>query len=222
MRKHISKEVHYINRILRNCDKYNQKSCLPKTFSEWLKKYLFRIKGVDVGDSQLVKVNLIQNGKRLSYEFVENGETKEGDVTVRKFKCFCRTHRFSYRVIVSDLDLDITMHKHLKTKIGDCIVYDAGKSKGIIIIGSYDYGDGEYTFAARALFGEAIHTIEAINGESYTRSLIYSNFAPSMSTMRFATESEIRKLLNKKEGREFFDFYVERFDYLEKYRKYIQ
>ena len=97
MRMYISKEVRYINRVLRNCDKYNQKSCLPKTFSEWLKNYLFRIKGVDAGDGQLVKVNLTQNGKRLSYEFVENGETKEGDVTVRKFKYFCRVHNFSDR-----------------------------------------------------------------------------------------------------------------------------
>lgn len=99
-------------------------------------------------------------------------------------------------------------------KIGDCIVYDGKKSDGIMIIGSFDFGNGTKVSAARALFGE--HHLKF-----YNSTIRYSGYAPGINKARLATEEEKRKFFSNKEVKEYLLPILGTKDYLKQYVEYL-
>lgn len=99
-------------------------------------------------------------------------------------------------------------------KIGDCIVYDGKKSDGIMIIGSFDFGNGTKVSAARALFGE--HHLKF-----YNSTICYSGYAPGIDKARLATEEEKRKFFSNKEVKEYLLPILGTKDYLKQYVEYL-
>lgn len=99
-------------------------------------------------------------------------------------------------------------------KMGDCIVYDGKESDGIMIIGSFDFGNGTKVSAARALFGE--HHLK-----SYNSTIRYSGYAPGIDKARLATEEEKRKFFSNKEVKEYLLPIFGTKDYLKQYVEYL-
>lgn len=99
-------------------------------------------------------------------------------------------------------------------KIGDCIVYDGKESDGIMIIDSFDFGNGAKVSAARALFGE--HHLK-----SYNSTIRYSGYAPGIDKARLATEEEKRKFFSNKEVKEYLLPIFGTKDYLKQYVEYL-
>lgn len=99
-------------------------------------------------------------------------------------------------------------------KIGDCIVYDGKRSDGIMIIGSFDFGNGAKVSAARALFGE--HHLK-----SYNSTIRYSGYAPGIDKARLATEEEKKKFFSNKEVKEYLLPILGTKDYLKQYVEYL-
>lgn len=85
-------------------------------------------------------------------------------------------------------------------KVGDIVLYEGPLTKGIMIIGSFDYGDGTKPEAARAVIGESI----SIKTGS---SAIYPNFSPSINNIRHATDDEVIDFVNKEEFQGYLNFY---------------
>lgn len=210
-KKYISKEVHYLNRVIRNYV-YPYRACgVPKIFEKWLREYLKRIHNVEKPDYKLDDVHIKEDNTRLLYWFRLDNIVENGSVSLKSFKKFCRENK------LGDEKQNHQMVNNLETKIGDCIVYEATESRGIMIIGSYDYGYGRELSPARAFVGKASHKVCNFNN-----CIIYGNFAPGINKARFATYKEIIDFINEPETREYFDFYVDRYDFLGKYKRYLK
>lgn len=85
-------------------------------------------------------------------------------------------------------------------KVGDIVIYEGSSTKGIMIIASFDYGNGTKFEAARAKIGESIH----IKTGSST---IYSGFAPGIKSIKHATDDEIIDFINKEGCQWYLNFY---------------